>query len=151
MQDGEISPSGKDFQPRTRQASSLVEISTPRVRFPILHGHSWWIFIFLHMLFSSREQVSCCDRTVLHSHPSVGIRHLLNRSSNFHQISQEQSLGVTDKALDSMQNSGCHGNQTEIKEILSKKNQTWPLFWNNLPKLFIWIWSSNVVQVMWFH
>ena len=34
MQDREISPSGSEFQPGTRQASSLVEIPTPRVRFP---------------------------------------------------------------------------------------------------------------------
>ena len=34
MQDREISPSGLEFQPGTRQALSLVEIPTPRVRFP---------------------------------------------------------------------------------------------------------------------
>ena len=34
MKDREISPSGLEFQPGTRQASSLVEIPTPRVRFP---------------------------------------------------------------------------------------------------------------------
>ena len=34
IQDREISPSELEFQPGTRQASSLVEIPTPRVRFP---------------------------------------------------------------------------------------------------------------------
>ena len=33
MKDREISPSGLEFQPGSRQASSLVEIPTPRVRF----------------------------------------------------------------------------------------------------------------------
>ena len=31
--DRELSPEGLEFQPGTRQASSLVEIPTPRVRF----------------------------------------------------------------------------------------------------------------------
>ena len=34
MKDREISPSGSEIQPGTQQASSLVEILTPRVRFP---------------------------------------------------------------------------------------------------------------------
>ena len=34
MYDREISPEGLEFQPGTRQALSLVKISTPQVRFP---------------------------------------------------------------------------------------------------------------------
>ena len=34
MQDREISPLGWEFQPGSRQALSLVEIPSPRVRFP---------------------------------------------------------------------------------------------------------------------
>ena len=34
MKDRELSPSGLEFKPGTRQASSLLEIPTPRVRFP---------------------------------------------------------------------------------------------------------------------
>ena len=34
MKDREISPSGLEFQPGTRQDSPMVKIPTPRMRFP---------------------------------------------------------------------------------------------------------------------
>ena len=50
---------------------------------------------------------------------------LLNHWANFHQISKEWSLGDTDwslfKHLESMQDSGCHGNQKKkTSEIFQK-------------------------------
>ena len=78
---------------------------------------------FIEFLFSSPEhyvlRVSYCDRSLSGVRPSVNnylkILLLWNRSTDFSETSQKLSLGDAlskyFKDLNSMENSGCHGNR----------------------------------------